>query len=84
MTGDRDQKRKNQNPTIKTRDRDSAPKDWHEEGELPDGTPVGKAGALWFVLDNDGVPVSNGFHEIRIRDNGYEGKIGARRETFQV
>jgi len=50
---------------------------FHETGRLSDGTRVGNIGACWYILDNDGNPVSGGFHEINPTSEGYIGELGA-------
>lgn len=54
-------------PINPTKDRGAAPpnsRDWHETARLPCGTRVGKRGSLWYVLDEDGWAISEGYHEI--------------------
>lgn len=66
------------NPTVHGREPPEDP-NFHETGELLDGTPVGKIGALWYILDAHNNPISSGWHEIRpLADGGYACKIGAR------
>lgn len=63
---------------------------WHAEVTLPDGVSIGKMGAYWYILDEDGVPLpmknssfnfdENGFQSIKKVDDGYivnsRGSIG--------
>jgi hypothetical protein len=49
----------------------------HGRDTLPDGTPLGKIGGLWQLLDETDTPVGEGFHEIVLGANGYYGKRGA-------
>lgn len=54
---------------------------WHDKKNLPDGTSIGKMGASWYILDENGVPLpmkdpsyeldENGFHNIKKVDDGY-------------
>lgn len=60
------------------------PSHWHEKITLPDGTRVGHVGSLQFILDEEGNPVSQGYHEIRYEDGEYVGEIGARRERIRI
>lgn len=57
---------------------------WHKTGELPDGTPIGQLGSLWYILDEKEIAVSEGYHEIRVTASGYEGKKGARVEKITL
>jgi len=51
-----------------------------EAGRLKDGTRLGSYGARQFVIDDDNLPISQGFHEFILLENGnYMGKIGALR-----
>jgi len=51
---------------------------WHDTGSLSDGTPTGRMGACWHILDRpEGSAISEGFHEIRSVRGGYEAEIGA-------
>jgi hypothetical protein len=57
---------------------------WHDRGELQDGTPVGKLGSCWYVLDEQGNAISEGYHEIRVTEGGGKiGKLGANREPIE-
>jgi hypothetical protein len=54
---------------------------WHRTSRLSDGTPIGRLGAYWYVLDDDGRAISDGYHEIhRDEDGEYEGTRSARAE----
>lgn len=65
--------RNRSNPTL-----DEAPERWHEEDELDDGTPIAKLGGLWYVLDDDGEPISEGYHNIETDGDGnYKCERGA-------
>ena len=58
---------------------------WHKTAELPDGTPLGRLGAYWYVLDEDGRAISDGYHEISLDENGhYRGKRSARSERVSL
>lgn len=57
--------------------------DFHETGELVDGTPVGKVGAIWYVLDDDGDAISKGYHQIRVSEDGLVGKKGSITEPVE-
>lgn len=59
---------------------------WHEKAKLSDGTMTGKLGALTYVLDNMGKPISKGFHSISVMCDRmiFIGKIGARVEVFTL
>lgn len=70
--------------TIDGRTVQTAPPRWHRTGRLADGTPIGEFGAFRFVLDEDGEPISPGFHEIRYEDGEYVGTIGASREAIRL
>lgn len=52
--------------------------EWHQTSQLSDGTPIGRLGAYWYVLDQDGRAISNGYHEIYCEDGEYRGKRSAR------
>jgi hypothetical protein len=57
----------------------SAPSRWHRTSRLPDGTPVGRLGAYWYILDEAGSLISDGYHEISCDANeGYTGRRNAR------
>ena len=54
---------------------------WHKTSRLPDGTPIGRLGAYWYILDEDGSLISDGYHEISLDENGgYRGTRSARTE----
>lgn len=58
---------------------------WHKTSTLPDGTPIGRLGAYWYVLDEDGRAISDGYHEISLDENGeYQGKRSARTERIEL
>lgn len=77
------------NPTVKGRRQpgDTLPHT-HERGTLPDGTPVARLGALWYVMadDSSNEIVSHSYHEIRVVEPGlvFRGKRGARTEEFDL
>ena len=57
------------------------PSQWHETSRLSDGTPVGRLGAYWYILNEDGSIISDGYHEISLDENGgYRGTRSARTE----
>ena len=57
------------------------PSRWHKTSRLPDGTPIGRLGAYWYTLDEDGSLISDGYHEISLNENGgYRGTWSARTE----
>lgn len=61
------------------------PSRWHKTANLPDGTPISRLGAYWYILDHDGHAISEGYHEIYLTENGdYEGKRSARREPITL
>jgi hypothetical protein len=54
---------------------------WHKLSSLPDGTQIGRLGAYWYILDDDGCAISDGYHEIDCDEQGdYNGKRSARTE----
>lgn len=56
---------------------------WHKTARLSDGTPVGRLGAYWYILDQNSCAVSDGYHEIWLKDDGtYRGKRSALTETI--
>lgn len=58
---------------------------WHKTSTLSDGTPIGRLGAYWYVLDEDGRAISDGYHEISVDENGaYQGKRSARTERIEL
>lgn len=74
-----------QNPTVHTREVPNQRLNYHETAELPDGTPVGRVGAMWYVLDDQQDAISKGYHEIRpIAGDTFKGKLGDTTETFTV
>ena len=57
------------------------PSRWHRTSRLPDGTPIGRLGAYWYVLNEDGCAMSDGYHEISCDETGgYTGTRSARTE----
>lgn len=66
------------------RSNESSPPHWHSITTLGDGTRVGELGSLKYIVDRDGRPLSDGYHEIREVDGVYVGAIGARRETIRA
>lgn len=53
--------------------------EWHQTSQLSDGTPIGRLGAYWYVLDRDGRAISDGYHEIWCDEDGeYRGKRSTR------
>lgn len=58
-----------------------APSLWHRTARLPDGTPIGRLGAYWYVLDRNGCTISEGYHELDLDEDGnYRGRRNARTE----
>ncbi len=55
---------------------------WHKTAQLSDGTPVGRLGAYWYILDQNSCAVSDGYHEIWLEDGTYRGKRSALTETI--
>lgn len=62
---------------------DEPPQRWHEKQPLDVDTTIGRLGSLWYVLNDDGSPISQGYHEIHATENGYVGEIGDRRERVK-
>ena len=61
------------------------PSRWHETSRLPDGTLIGRLGAYWYILDEDGCAMSDGYHEISCDENGgYTGTRSARTEPITL
>lgn len=58
---------------------DEAPDVWHETDELADGTPIAKLGGLWYIVDDDGEPTTDGYHDIWFSEGLYVAKRGSRR-----
>lgn len=59
----------------------SAPSRWHKTSTLPDSTSLGCLGAYWYILNQNGRAISDGYHEISIDENGdYIGLRSGRRE----
>lgn len=60
-----------------------APSRWHRTSSLPDGTPIGRLGAYWYVLDRDDRTISDGYHELYLDESGhYRGRRNARTERI--
>ena len=58
---------------------------WHQTASLLDGTPIGRLGAYWYILDQDGYAISDGYHEISCDEHGnYKGKRSARIEEVVI
>ena len=57
-------------------------KEWHVTGQLPNGWCVGKLGALWYILDEQGWAISDGYHEIS--DDGCVGKLGGTEQGIEL
>ena len=54
---------------------------WHKTLRLPDGAPIGRLGAYWYILNEDGSLISDGYHEISLNENGgYRGTRSTRTE----
>lgn len=62
----------------------TTPDRWHQTRTLRGGVEVGRLGSLWYFLDENGRPISRGYHEVYATVDGYEGEIGAHRETIEV
>jgi hypothetical protein len=75
--GDPAGSRSGDEPEVRT------PSRWHGTSNLPDGTPIGRLGAYWYVLDGEGRAISDGYHEIRRDESGsYRGRRNARTERI--
>lgn len=48
----------------------------HDRDTLPDGTPLGKIGGLWQMLDENDTPSGRKFHKIILAEDGYYGQVG--------
>lgn len=58
---------------------------WHATSSLSDGTPIGRLGAYWYILDDDGRAISEGYHEITLDEDGeYEGRRSTRSTRIVV
>ena len=58
-----------------------APSRWHKTSTLPDGTSLGRLGAYWYILNQNGRAISDGYHEISLDENGdYVGMRSAQCE----
>lgn len=56
---------------------------WHKTSTLVDGTRIGRLGAYWYILDEDGHAISDGYHEIILDEKGdYKGQRSARSEQI--
>lgn len=56
---------------------------WHKTSRLADGTPIGRLGAYWYILDDNGCAISDGFHKIDCDENGdYKGKRSSQTEEI--
>ena len=53
------------------------PYEFQKFGELGNGAEYGVQGALEYLLDDEGNPISRGYHEIRYNGEGYDAKLGA-------
>jgi len=77
------------NPTVKTRRQpgDRLPST-HQRDTLPDGTPVAKLGALWYIVEDESSNkiVSHGYHEIHVEvpRMAFRGVRGARTEEITL
>ncbi|KYH24606.1 hypothetical protein HAPAU_35890 [Halalkalicoccus paucihalophilus] len=61
------------------------PTRWHETAHLQDGTPISRLGAYWYILNDDGDVISDGYHEIYLNETeDYEGKRSTRREQITL
>ena len=58
---------------------------WHSRGELSDGTKTGTIGAMTYIVDDDGFPLSEGYHsiEVVVPHYQYTGRSGAMREIIR-
>lgn len=57
------------------------PSYWHKTSYLTDGTPIGRLGAYWYLLDQNNCAVSNGYHEIFCNEHGdYIGRRSSHTE----
>ena len=58
---------------------------WHRTSSLSDGTPTGRLGAYWYILDDDGRAISEGYHEITLDEDGeYEGRRSTRTPRITI
>lgn len=46
------------------------PSEWHKTSSLPDGTPIGRLGAYWYILDQNGRAISRGYHDVSCDEHG--------------
>lgn len=61
----------------------SDPARWHKISYLTDGTPIGRFGAYWYILDDNGCAISDGYHEIYCDENGdYKGTRSTQTEEI--
>lgn len=74
--------------TLSGSDRDPEipdPSQWHKTSSLSDGTPVGRLGASWYILDENGSAVSNGYHGIYRDEHGdYIGERSGHTEPIVI
>lgn len=62
-----------------------APSRWHKTADLPDNTSLGRLGAYWYILDQNGCAISDGYHEISLDEHGdYKGKRSTRSERIML
>lgn len=58
---------------------------WHTTSSLSDGTPIGRLSAYWYILDDDGRAISEGYHEITLDEDGeYEGRRSTRSTRITI
>lgn len=57
----------------------SAGEEWyfHSRGRLQNGAKIGTLGAMTYLLNDAGAPVSLGYHTITPYEHGYKATIGA-------
>ena len=61
------------------------PSRWHKTVQLSDGTPIGRLGAYWYILNEDGYAISDGYHEISCDETGaYNGTRSAQTEQIAL
>lgn len=75
-----DDSRWRDNPTISDPVWERKDVSWHDSGTLRDGTSVRKLGSLWYVVDDEGNAISEGYHEIWHSGGQLLGKCGAKTE----
>lgn len=55
----------------------------HKTVTLSDGTPIGRIGAYWYVFNEEGQAISDGYLDISRNEKGeYTGKRSARSEQI--